>query len=149
MSISNKTIEILKKSGWYKGREIDITENIEFLTKKGFIVFNSAKNFMKEFGELQINVEKIRKDGSKKISKHSTCIKEAIGVLSALNFGLDEYVKEQVIPIGSLYNLGVNLYISESGRIFDSTGWLGDNVWEAFDNIINEKGKIIWDKFEV
>lgn len=103
---------------------------------------------MKEFGELQINVEKIRKDGSKKISKHSTCIKETVGVLSALNFGLDEYVKEQVIPIGSLYNFGVNLYISESGIIFDSTGWLGDNVWEAFDNIINEKGKIIWDKFE-
>lgn len=147
MEISNKTIEVLKNSGWYEGRKIDITENLEFLKERGFEVFESARKFMEEFGELKINVEKNRKDGTTKVSKHSTCIKETIGVLKASNFGLDRYTREKAMLIGSLYNFEINLYISESGRIFDSMGWDGDSVWEAFDNIINEKGIIIWDKF--
>ncbi|AGX41808.1 SUKH-3 domain-containing protein [Clostridium saccharobutylicum] len=147
MEISNKTIEVLKNSGWYEGRKIDITENLEFLKERGFEVFESAKKFMEEFGELKINVEKIRKNGTTKVSKHSTCIKETIGVLNSLNFGLEEYVNEKVMLIGSLYDFEIDLYISESGRIFKSIGWVGDSVWEAFDNIINEKGTIIWDKF--
>jgi hypothetical protein len=147
MEISKKTIEVLKNSGWYEGRKIDITENLEFLKERGFEVFESARKFMEEFGELKINVEKNRKDGTTKISKHSTCIKETVGVLNSLHFGLDEYVNEKVMLVGSLYNFEINLYTSESGRIFKSIGWAGDSVWEAFDNIINEKGTIIWDKF--
>ena len=32
--------------------------------------------------------------------------------------------------------------------MFDSIGWVGDNPWEAWDNIINEKGTKIWDEYE-
>ena len=147
--ISNKAIEELKKAGWYEGRKIDISENIKFLEERGFEVFESAKKFMEEFGELRINVEKIWPDGvTKQISKHTTCIKEVIGVLNSSFFGLEDYINEKVIPIGALYDFEINLYISESGRIFEATGWAGDTVLEAFDNIILEKGTMIWDKFE-
>ncbi|WP_410983094.1 SUKH-3 domain-containing protein [Bacillus cereus] len=148
MGISNKTIEELKKAGWYEGRKIDISENVKFLEERGFEVFESAKKFMEEFGELRINVEKIRSDGSKKISKHTTCIKEVIGVLDSLCFGLENFIDDKVIPVGSLYNFEIDLYISESGRIFESIGWTGENALEALDNIILEKGTVIWDKFE-
>ncbi|MEH6848907.1 MULTISPECIES: SUKH-3 domain-containing protein [Bacillus] len=148
MEISNKTIEELKKAGWYEGRKIDISENVKFLEERGFEVFESAKKFMEEFGELRINVEKIRRDGSKQISKHTTCIKGVIGVLNSTCFGLEDYIDEKVIPIGSLSDFGLNLYISESGRLFKSTGWVGDNALEAFDHIILGKGTVIWDKFE-
>ncbi|MGE7874913.1 SUKH-3 domain-containing protein [Bacillus paramycoides] len=148
MEISNKTIEELKKAGWYEGRKIDISENVKFLEERGFEIFESAKKFMEEFGELRINVEKIWSDGSKRISKHNTWIKEVIGVLDSSCFGLEDYIDEKVIPVGSLYDFGLNLYISESGRLFKSTGWVGDNALEAFDNIILGKGTVIWDKFE-
>ncbi|SFK07597.1 MULTISPECIES: SUKH-3 domain-containing protein [unclassified Bacillus (in: firmicutes)] len=148
MKISNKTIEELKKAGWYEGRKIDISETVKFLEERGFEVFESAKKFMEEFGELRINVEKIWPDGCKDISKHTTCIKEIIGVLNSSFFGLEDYIDEKVIPIGSLYDFEINLYISESGRIFEATGWAGDTVLEAFDNIILEKGTMIWGKFE-
>ncbi|MEH6848914.1 MULTISPECIES: SUKH-3 domain-containing protein [Bacillus] len=148
MEISNKTIEELKKAGWYEGRKIDISENVKFLEERGFEVFESAKTFMEEFGELRINVKKIRSDGSKKICKHTTCIKEVIGVLNSSFFGLEDYIDEKVIPIGSLYNFEINLYISESGRIFEAIGWAGDNALEALDNIILEKGTMIWSKFK-
>ncbi|MGG0727730.1 SUKH-3 domain-containing protein [Bacillus paramycoides] len=148
MEISNKTIEELKKAGWYEGRKIDISENVKFLEERGFEVFESAKKFMEEFGELQFNVEKIRSNGSKTISEHTTCIKEVIGVLDSSCFGLENFIDDKVIPIGSLYDFEINLYISESGRIFEATGWAGDTVLEAFDNIILEKGTMIWGKFK-
>ena len=147
MRISNKTIEELKKAGWYEGRKIDISENVKFLEERGFEVFESAKKFMEEFGELRINVEKIWPDGLV-ISKHTTCIKEVIGVLDSSCFGLENFIDDKVIPIGSLYNFEIDLYISESGRIFESTGWAGENALEALDNIFREKGTVIWDKFE-
>ncbi|PEQ29248.1 hypothetical protein CN467_28760 [Bacillus cereus] len=147
MEISNKTIEELKKAGWYEGRKIDISENVKFLEERGFEIFESAKKFMEEFGELRINVEKIWPDGLV-ISKHTTCIKEVIGVLDSSCFGLENFIDDKVIPIGSLYNFEIDLYISESGRIFESTGWAGENALEALDNIFREKGTVIWDKFE-
>ncbi len=148
MEVSNKTIEELKKAGWYEGRKIDISENIKFLEERGFQVFESARKFMDEFGELRINFEKIWTDGSKQVSKHNTCIKEVIGVLDSSCFGLDDFIDDKVIPIGALYNFEIRLFISESGRIFESTGWAGDTAWEALDNIILEKGTLIWDKFK-
>ncbi|MDM5186269.1 SUKH-3 domain-containing protein [Bacillus sp. DX4.1] len=147
MKISNKTIEELKKAGWYEGRKIDISENVKFLEERGFEIFESAKKFMEEFGELRINVEKIWPDGLV-ISKHTTCIKEVIGVLDSSCFGLEKFIDDKVIPVGSLYNFEIDLYISESGRIFESTGWAGENALEALDNIFREKGTLIWDKFE-
>ncbi|MED1042822.1 SUKH-3 domain-containing protein [Bacillus mycoides] len=149
MKISNKTIEELKKAGWYEGRKIDISENVKFLEERGFEVFESAKKFMEEFGELQFNVESIWPDGvTKEISEHTTCIKEVIGVLNSSFFGLEDYIDEKVIPIGSLYDFEINLYISESGRMFKSIGWVGDNVLEALENVILEKETVIWDKFK-
>ncbi|MDI6533840.1 SUKH-3 domain-containing protein (plasmid) [Bacillus mycoides] len=147
MRISNKTIEELKKAGWYEGRKIDISENVKFLEERGFEVFESAKKFMEEFGELRINVEKIWPDGLF-ISKHTTCIKEVIGVLDSSCFGLENFIDDKVIPIGSLYNFEIDLYISESGRMFKSIGWVGDNVLEALENVILEKETVIWDKFK-
>ncbi|SFK07479.1 MULTISPECIES: SUKH-3 domain-containing protein [unclassified Bacillus (in: firmicutes)] len=148
MEISNKTIEELKKAGWYEGRKIDISKNVKFLEERGFEVFESAKKFMEEFGELQINVEKIWSDGSKAISEHTTCIKEVIGMLDSSFFSLEDFIDDKVIPVGALYDLEIDLYISESERLFKSTGWVGDNALEALDNIILEKGTVIWDKFE-
>lgn len=147
MEVSKKTIEVLKNAGWYEGRKIDITENIEFLKEKGFEILESGKRFMEEFGELNINVEEVL-HGTTYISKHTTCIKRVVGILDSSRFGLKKYVKEKVMLIGALGGFEINLYISESGRIFMSVGWAGDSIWEAWDNIINEKGMIPWSKFK-
>ena len=148
MSISEKTYKVLKEAGWYPGRKIDITETVKYLEDKGFEVLDSAKKFMEEFGELNLKVERQFKDGSIAISKHTTCIKYVVGCGSACDFFLDEVKKEKVMLIGALSNFGTDLYISESGRVYKMIGWVGDNVWEAWDNIINEKNTIIWDKFK-
>ena len=148
MEISKKTIEVLKDAGWYEGRKIDIAENVKFLEERGFEVLESAKKFMEEFGELEINIEEIEGDGTIRVIEHTTCIEEVVGTFDSEFFGLERYISEKVMPVGRLYNYEMDIYISESGRVFKNTGWLGDSVWEAWDNIINEKGTILWDKFK-
>ena len=146
MEISKKTIEVLKDAGWYEGRKIDIAENVKFLEERGFEVLESAKKFMEEFGELEINIEEIETDGTIEVSEHTTRMVDVVGDLDSDWFGLENYISEKVVPIGMLYDSEMFLYISESGRVFSSIGWEGDSVWEAWENIINEKG-IIWSKF--
>lgn len=148
MDKHEKTIETLKKAGWYEGRKINQEENFKFLKEKGFEIFESAQKFMEEFGELNINVEEVNKEGNRWVNSHTTCIKFVIGVLNSMHFGLEDYITEKVLPVGSLYDFGTTLYISESGKFYKSTGWVGDSAWEAFDNIINEQGTIIWGKYE-
>ena len=146
MEISKKTIEVLKDAGWYEGRKIDIAENVKFLEERGFEVLESAKKFMEEFGELKIKVEDIGEDGKKYFSEHTTCIKEVVGIENSANFDLKKYEdqeNEKVMLIGALYDCDRFLYISESGRIFDSVEWAGYDALEAWDNIISEKGIII------
>lgn len=146
MEISNKTMKVLKNAGWYEGRKIDITETVKFLEERGFEVFEKAKKFMEEFGELKINVEEVAIDGTKYVSEHTTCIKEIVGTKSSVNFDLKKYEtqeNEKVMIIGALYDCSRFLYISESGRIFDSVEWAGYGSLEAWDNIISEKGIII------
>lgn len=150
MEISKKTFDELEKAGWYKDRKIDITENIKFLEEKGFEVFESAIKFMEEFGELHLEIEKVWPDGSIEVTKHNTCIKEIVGVSDSSRFGLDEYmdhddkfIEEKVMPIGILSD-EVTLYISESGKFYKSFGWIGDNTWEALDNVICQKRGRLW-----
>ncbi len=54
--LEDRTKKLLKKAGWYEGRKIDITKQIEYLEKSGYKVFEAARNFMEEFGAGIINV---------------------------------------------------------------------------------------------
>lgn len=147
MMISNKTLVTLKNAGWYEGRTIDITDRVKFLEEKGFEVIDSAKRFMEEFGDLKIKVERTRQDGTIRIVSHDTCIEEVVGIGDSSFFDISEYIDEKFTLIGAIFDANLYLYISESGKIFDSMGWDGDNIWEAWENIINEKITLPWDKY--
>ncbi len=44
----------LRKSGWYPGRKVDISDQIEFWESHGYQTFDAAVKFMEEFGKLHI-----------------------------------------------------------------------------------------------
>lgn len=149
--MEEKTKKILRKSGWYEERNIDISENLNLLKYKGFEIFDSAIDFMKNFGELEITIEYSDAIISHHISKHTTCIKDIIGILDSSHFGLDNFVDhegnrmtEKVLPVGAISNFELYLYISENGKMYRNNGWIGNSPLEAFDNIICEKGGKPW-----
>lgn len=147
VEVSEEIMKILEeRGGWYEGRKIDITEKVKFLEERGFEVFESAKNFMEEFGELKIWGYRFGK-GTRKVSECSTFMEDVVGDLDSSHFGLEEYISDKVIPIGKIDDVVV-LYISESGRIYSSRGWEGEHAWKAFENFIYKKGPILWSDFK-
>lgn len=54
MEFTSKTNSLLKASGWYTGRQIDITHIENSLINAGFEVFPSVQSFLREFGDLTV-----------------------------------------------------------------------------------------------
>jgi hypothetical protein len=46
--LSEKTKSIIEAAGWYSGRSVDIDSTVEYLEKKGYEVFDCAKDVLKE-----------------------------------------------------------------------------------------------------
>ena len=122
--MNEKSKEILEEAGWYEGRKIDI-EKFEMICKEKNIEFiNSAKRFLEEFGDLIINGE----DGEPyhrfdRSLFYSEVISQTIG--------------EPAMSVGTLDGEMFNLYISESGRVYDDQGYLGKDIYEAWDIILD------------
>lgn len=140
MMTSEKTLQTLKKSGWFDGRVIDISNFESNLQKLGYEVFEPVKQFLKEFGMLKIidSLEQTH-DTTKLFTdyfKHGKYKAE------------EDYSGERLVPVGSLSDGELLLFVSESGKIYCSTGKLGDNAWEAWEALINNKGFKSWGTFQ-
>ncbi|MCT4509028.1 MAG: SUKH-3 domain-containing protein [Tepidibacter sp.] len=149
MEVSEKTLQVLKEAGWYSGRKIDVFSSIEFLRLKGFEIFEAAERFLEEFGELEIKIEYEikRREVIKRIRYHHTNVEKTIGELRKEHFDIEEETGEKTVPVGEIYNRNLTLFISESGKLYCTTGKEGDTVWEGLDNIICEKGGKDWGEF--
>lgn len=138
--MSIKALGILRASGWYEGRSIDIGEIEENLKQLGYIVFQKAEDFLKEFGDLVIEDtinEEIHNTNIRFTSYH------AHGAFRAE----EEIVQEKLIPVGKVDSEHLILLISESGKVYCNTGKLGENAIEAWENLINGDGAKPWGSF--
>ena len=141
MTMQLKTIEILKEAGWYEGRRIDITEQIKVLQERGFIVFDDAKKFLEEFGELTI-IDRTEEDDGVFENIHETVLEEVISDYNSGVFKL-KYVEEKTLPIGYIHNGEMYLWISESGKFYIDRGFIAESVEEMWNHIIGDGGRII------
>lgn len=55
MILSQQTKEILLKSGWFQGRNIDTTYFEKGLTDEGYLLSSQVVSFLKEFGGLVVD----------------------------------------------------------------------------------------------
>ncbi|AAK81620.1 hypothetical protein BJV85_000201 [Clostridium acetobutylicum] len=145
--MKEKTIEILKKSGWHPNRKIDITDLVVYYEKRGFEIFPEAKKFLEEFGMIdvycpinpRIPEEDIKKYHFNRYDLYTTnMIKSLNGMLSrdCISEYEEEYVEEKLVVVGSL-NGNQYLMISESGKMFTEHGFFGNNAEEFWDRILN------------
>lgn len=137
----------LERAGWYEERMIDTSVIEEHLINMGYTVFLDAKKFIKEFGMLELIINNDESDEDTIV--HNINPIEAIGDYrkNGCFKELDKYAGEQLLPVGTLDNRYLVMFISETGKFFCDTGKLGNNVWEAWEAIINENGFKAWGKF--
>lgn len=153
------TIEILKEAGWYPNRKIDISILIESYEKRGFEMFSSAKDFLEEYGMLDVytpvDPKHIDKElvqyGYGKFKLNSTRVDNYIvrGSISREYVAEyeEEYVEEKLVVVGSLAGHQY-LMISESGKLFTEYGFFGNNAEEFWDRILNYGIVTEWSQWE-
>ncbi|MFF0829894.1 SUKH-3 domain-containing protein [Brevibacillus sp. NPDC003359] len=135
--MSNETMMILRNAGWYEGRNIDTKEIEEHLEKLGFIIYPEVKKFLIEFGDLVI-------EDTINDETHKTGVK----IKSSGAFKAEEkYAQENLVPVGFIDSDNLVLFVSESGKVYCSTGKLGDNAKEAWENLIGGSGYKPWGRF--
>lgn len=134
--MSEITLQTLKKSGWFEGRVINISSIESNLQKLGYEVFEPVKQFLKEFGMLRI-IDSLEQT-------HDTT-KVFTDYFRHSKFQAEEgYSGERLVPVGSLSDGELLLFVSESGKVYCSTGKLGNTAWEAWEALINNKGFKSW-----
>lgn len=137
MNMSNETIKILRNSGWYEGRNIDTKEIEENLEKLGFTIYPEVKKFLSEFGNLVI-------EDTINDETHNTGVKfRSQGAFKAE----EKYAQENLVPVGFIDSDNLVLFVSESGKVYCSTGKLGDNAKEAWESLIGGSGFKPWGSF--
>ena len=149
--LNEEVRQILEESGWYEGRKINIKSHVEILENCGFEVFDSAKQFIEEFGDLDIKAES--KVSSTSIVIFNTYVKRILEVFNECNdkdiirnkyFDLSKHTDEKVVPIGTLSNGEMIVFITESGKLVTEIVIKGDNVVEGLNAIISRKAGKTW-----
>lgn len=148
MNISENVLKALTTAGWFEGREIDTTGIEQYLIKSGYEVFPTVKKFLKEFGMIEIVVDKPENQGNKQDRSHTNPEKAISNYYTKGSFEQEEkFAGEKLVPVGQIRNEYQLLLISESGKVYCDTGKLGDNAWEAWETIINRNGFKAWGHF--
>ncbi|MBD8501250.1 SUKH-3 domain-containing protein [Paenibacillus arenosi] len=138
--MSEETVKILEDSGWHEGRSINIDEIIENLEQLGYEVFLEVKSFLSEFGNLVI--EDVINDET-----HDTSFRFTNYDRQGTFKTEEKYAQEKLVPVGLIDSDFLVLLVSESGKVYCSTGKLGDNATEAWERLINGSGVKVWGSF--
>lgn len=140
LSMSKETLKILRNSGWYEGRSIDIKEIEENLEQIGYVVFPEVDKFLKEFGDLMI-------EDTINDETHNTSVRFTDYDIYGSFKEEEKYAQEKLVPVGMIDSNFLVLFVSESGKVYCSTGKLGDNATEAWERLIAGNGVKPWGYF--
>ncbi|WP_342439391.1 SUKH-3 domain-containing protein [Paenibacillus sp. FSL L8-0436] len=139
MTFSQRTIDILKDAGWYPERKVAISPTINFLVKKGFEVFDLAKEAFEQFGGLEYSVPS---DESDNFQIGPEFLREGIERKHYSRY--ETIIGEELVVIGLAYDENATMFMSKTGKVYgimdDYYIWkFGDNIYEAIHNLCESK----------
>lgn len=119
--------EILKRSGWYQGRSIDISKETRELASRGYSISETFNGFYKEFGALSIRSKVEEVERSIRFDIFEVVSFDYDGVI------INDYPRiigcRSLIPVGNI-NGSSYIAIDECGVIYS-----------LYDGLISIKGK--------
>ena len=136
--VSEHTQKVLKKNGWYEGREYDITDWVSDLEEEGYELNEYAKSILIELGNISV------------WERHTEMYNGATFDFDALFAGTGQYDRleefeqasgDKLFPIGSVQEYIV--YAGESKRIYigdwASLSLIGNSIEEYLENVFKIK----------
>lgn len=158
----NETAEQqLRKAGWYPGRKVDISDQIEFWESLGYQTFDAAIWFMEEFGKLHISDKYIfTVMNCLSQTNHTTFVSEILEFYNEwderdkFEFNLFGNAKEKILPVLKIEE-EIVYFISESGAFYRDTGLIAENseiLWNEYYGLYVGAASgwcLPWDKIEI
>jgi hypothetical protein len=140
-----KTMNKLKDAGWFEGRRIDTSSIEKHYKDYGFELYPKVLKFLEEFGMLTIIIDKPDNLGEKEERHHTNPLTVVGPYFRYGKFKAEEdYARERLVPVGECCNENLLLFVSETGKIYHSTGKLGDTPWVAWEALIHNTGFVSW-----
>lgn len=142
MQLSQKTLDLLEKAGWYQDRSIDIAEYERVLSAEGYKISEYAREFLKRFGGLTVTHPQARV-ADMEDRFHLNPVKAANDVYCERIQSYEEMVGESLVVIGQAYREHMILSMSESGKVYASLDnlllKLGNSGFEAIETLCQGK----------
>src|SRR5689334_999666 len=117
-TFSQPVLEVLKSSGWYVGRNTDISSILAVMNEDGYPLIPLALSFMREFAGLTIHFINKKNDQLDDIT---------IDPIKAMDIEVVEKLNEDFVPrtnskelclIGTAYREHFSLMMNERGQVF-------------------------------
>ncbi|NLK63439.1 MAG: hypothetical protein GX287_08345 [Fusobacteria bacterium] len=139
--LSKEKINLLKKAGWYEGRQVEIEEEVRLLEERGFEVSEKVKEYLREFNGIHIKIQDPYFEDE--IDEHYIDVEDAMGDAADRYMVVlyEKKVKENLVFVGGMDNDNLILMISETGKVYCSVGKVGNDIWEAWNVILDVTGK--------
>ena len=145
--MKDTTKEILRKFGWYEGRDVNIDAIIKYYETGTDIVFEPVKKFLREFGFLRIDTEDLINYDTDKYGNRMKEIDTREIDINPINFiikkyyndqmkDLEEEFNEKMMEVGIIESGMYRLAVSENGKVYYEEGFLADNFDDAWDKLV-------------
>lgn len=133
-------LNLIKEAGWIKGRKIDIQHYLEILTKEEYDVFQEAKDFLEEYGELKIKFDTPATSGNYFTLNIDPTI-PATSIFREVSKRYERHCNEKLVVIGQIDRMDMIWYISPSGTFYggndDFLICLGKSFTQAFYHVVS------------
>lgn len=148
MNFSSEVLKQLKKAGWYEGRKKDISKYVSFLERNGNSVHQTVKNFLEEFGGLDVKYPtRFANNIIQRPSQESLYInpKSADQCHYIDGGGLDDYnefIKKKLCAIGTARTGDTLLLMDDEGNIYaceDTAVFYAGKQEELFEVFCGDK----------
>ncbi len=141
--------DILSQNGWTADRKIDITNILNYLKENNHSINQQQREFLKNFGELEIFFEAQKRPKHKFVNSYNIQIfPTEYGIYQHYLDLYEIYAKSALIPIGGISSYNTWLVLDTDLRIYGvfeyEIALLGENIFEVIENLY-ENREIYWD----
>lgn len=134
------TEELLIQSGWLEGRTIETSSIEAKFEEEGYTIFESGKNFIKEYGLLKIFYKNPRAPKYTDIIDIDP-VRALGGIYKSVVEAYENHCGEQMLPIAEIQQQCMTICITPKGWFYGGyDDWLlklGENFEETLFNLIN------------
>lgn len=142
-SFSDSIATILRRFGWFPGRNVNIEPFVAALEKNGYTVFPAVQKFLREFGGITLDYRRDTPYGRLRKFTSFDVEVEASALFPEILEDYESFLSVPLCIIGITDGRETTLLMDPAGKIYgvydERIIFCGETGSEAIENILNNK----------